>query len=264
MVESDLMEKVENPLVKLQDLSQFLSSSNLSDNLAQLAATTARIVNAQNCSIMLLNAGEGEEMRMSICANHGSLPNAALKETIGKGDGIAGHVLTSGRSLLIENIQKSEFSELARRIDDPNKSMMSAPVRIEGKIAGVVNVSGLTRKGTFNITDLHLLEVIALFVGKSVQVVQLQNILNSRFAQMALMQEMQGKLSTAPTTVYQNPDQVVKILAKSFFKEMTKAGFTSDQIVRAASEIIDHLCVNIQRHSKRVAREGAAPEADEQ
>lgn len=257
------MEKVENPLVKLQDLSQFLASGNLDDNLAHLAAMTARIVCAENCSIMLLNAGEGEGMRMSVCANHGSLPKAALKETIGKGDGIAGHVLTTGRSLLIENIQKSEFVELARRIDDPNKSMMSSPVRIEGKIAGVVNVSGLTRKGTFTIADLHLLDVIALFIGKSVQVIQLQNILNSRFAQMALMQEMQGKLGNASATVYQNPDQVVKILAKAFFKEMTKAGFSSDQIVRAASEIIDHLCVNIQRHSKRVAREEATTTDDE-
>lgn len=258
------MDKVENPLVKLQDLSQFLASGSLSDNLAQLAAMTSRIVSAQNCSIMLLNAGDGEGLRMSICANHGSLPNAALKETIGKGDGIAGHVLTTGRSLLIENIQKSEFADLARRVDDPNKSMMSSPIRIEGKIAGVVNVSGLTRKGTFNVADLHLLDVIALFIGKSVQVVQLQNILNSRFAQMALMQEMQSKLGSAPTTVYQNPDQVVKILAKSFFKEMTKAGFSSDQIVRAASEIIDHLCVNIQRHSKRVAREGGSSDADDE
>lgn len=248
------MDKVENPLVKLQDLSHYLASGNLDDNLAHLAAMTARIVDAQNCSIMLINVGEGEGLRMSICANHGTLPSAALKESIGKGEGIAGHVLTTGRSLLIENIQKSEFADLARRIDDPNKSLMSSPIRIEGKIAGVLNVSGLLRKGTFNMADLHLLDVIALFVGKSVQVIQLQNILNSRFAQMALMQEMQGKLGSGPAAVYQNPDQVVKILAKSFFKEMTKAGFSSDQIVRAASEIIDHLCVNMQRYSKRVGR----------
>jgi len=70
---------------------------------------------------------------------------------------------------------------------------------------------------------------------------------------LALMQEVKGKLDTA--IVYQNPDQVVKILAKSFFKEMSKAGFGSDQIVRAASEIIDQLCVNLQRHTKRAARE---------
>jgi L-methionine (R)-S-oxide reductase len=250
---SSSVEKIENPLIKLQDLAHFLASGNLDENMNQQATMTAKIVGAQNCSIMLINDGEGEGLRMSICANHGLLPLAALKESIGRGEGIAGQVLVTGRSLLVEDIGKSAFSRMARRVDDPNRSLMSSPIRIEGKIVGVINVSGLERKGTFSEVDLHMLDVIALFIGKSIQVIQLQNILNSRFAQLALMQEVKGKLDTA--IVYQNPDQVVKILAKSFFKEMSKAGFGSDQIVRAASEIIDQLCVNLQRHTKRAARE---------
>jgi len=249
------MDKTENSLIKLQDLSRFLASGNLDENLTQQAAMTANILGAQHCSIMLLNDGEGEGLRMSVCANHGELPDAALKQSIGRGEGIAGHVLATGRSLLVEDICNSEFGNLARRADDPDGSLMTSPIRIEGKIVGVINVSGMERKGAFTKVDLHLLDVIALFIGKSIQVIQLQNILNSRFAQLAMMQEVQGKLGSSPGIVYQNPDQVVKILAKTFFKEMTKAGFGSDQIVRAASEIIDQLCVNLQRHSKRVARE---------
>ena len=42
--------------------------------------------------------------------------------------------------------------------------------------------------------DLSLLDVVALFIGKAIQVVQLQNILNSRFAQLALVQ-VSGKRS---------------------------------------------------------------------
>jgi hypothetical protein len=53
----------------------------------------------------------------------------------------------------------------------------------------------------------------------------------------------------------QNPDQVAKILAKSFYKEMTRAGFGPSQIVNAASEIIEQLSGSLNRHSKRMERE---------
>ncbi len=101
--------------------------------------------------------------------------------------------------------------------------------------------------------------MISLFIGKSVQVLQLQSILNSRFTQLALMQEVQEKVSGAiASTAYQNPDQVAKILAKSLFKEMTRAGFGSAQIISAASEIITQLHSNLQRHNERAARQESA------
>jgi hypothetical protein len=40
---------------------------------------------------------------------------------------------------------------------------------------------------------------------------------------------------------------VAKILARSFFTEMTKAGFESGQIVSAASELIEQLNRRLQR-----------------
>ena len=79
---SSSVEKIENPLIKLQDLAHFLASGNLDENMNQQATMTAKIVGAQNCSIMLINDGEGEGLRMSICANYGLLPLAALKESI--------------------------------------------------------------------------------------------------------------------------------------------------------------------------------------
>jgi len=243
---------MDNPLIKLQDLSNFLEQGNLDDNLLQLAERAAKALNAENCSIMLLNEGESENLRMHVCASHGSLPDAAYKESIGKGEGIAGRVIASGQSVLIEDISHSEFAARARRANDPRKSLISSPIIINRRIVGVVNVSGHARGETFQLTDLQLFEVVALFIGKSIQAIQLQNILNSRFAQLALVQETKKNL--ALETVLQNPDQVAKILAKSFYKEMTRAGFGSSQIINAASEIISQLSGSLQRHNKRMAR----------
>lgn len=249
------MGNVESLLIKLQDLSKFLEAGSLDDNLQQLAAVTAKIVSAANCSIMLLNDGESENMCMSVCACHGPLPAAAYKESIGQGNGIAGHVIATGQSLLIENIDQSEFAMWARRANDPRKSLMSSPITISGRIVGVVNVSGHAHGEAFSPADLNLFDVVALFIGKSIQVFQLQNILNSRFAQLALVQEAKNNMGGSLKSAFQNPDQLAKILAKSFYREMTRAGFGSSQIINAASEIIQQLSSNLHRHSKRMVRE---------
>ena len=249
-------------LIKLQDLSQFLASGNLDDDLTKQSAMAAKLVGAETCSIMLIDDGEGEHLRMSVCASFGPLSPAAWTASIGKGEGIAGNVLATGKSLLVEDILHSQFSHLARRADDPRRSLMSSPISIEAKIIGIVNVCGAQSKPTFSQVDLHMLEVIAMFIGKSIQVIQLQNILNSRFTQLALMQDLKEKVDGSIATAYQHPDQVARILAKSLFKEMTKAGFGSGQIIHAASEIISQLNNNLKRHSERVIRhdEGAKPQ----
>lgn len=250
----DIVENIENQLIKLQDISCFLEEGNFDDNLLQLAEKTAKILGASNCSIMLLNDGESQNPRMRVCASYGPLPAAAYKESVRKGEGIAGHVVATGKSLFIEDINKSEFANRARRTNDPHKSLLCSPIRINACIAGVVNVTGCDNEASFKPHDLNLLDVIALFIGKSIQTIQLQNILNSRFAQLALIQETQKKLSNSLGNTLHNPDQIAKIMAKSFYKEMTRLGFGSGQVINVASDIIDQLNANLQRHSKRMKR----------
>lgn len=251
----DITNDVENQLIKLQDISGFLESGSLDDNLLQLAEKTAKILGAQNCSIMLLNDGEPENPRMKVCASHGPLPAAAYKESVRKGEGIAGYVVATGKSLFIEDINKSEFANRARHASNPHKSLLCSPIRINTRIAGVVNVTGCNKsEESFEPDDLNLLDVVALFIGKSIQAIQLQNVLNSRFAQMALIQEAQKNIGNSLGSVLHNPDQIAKIMAKSFYKELTRAGFGSGQIINVASDIIAQLNSNLQRHSKRMVR----------
>jgi len=254
------MEEASALLIKLQDLSQFFADGKLDDSLIQQAAMTARLVGAETCSVMLIDDGEGQDLRMSVCAHFGPLPPSAWRASIGKGEGIAGHVLASGRSLLVDDITHSPFAHLARRGDDLRRSLMLAPVSIDGKIVGMVNAGASQGKPAFTRADLHLLDVIALFIGKTVQVQQLQTILNSRFAQLALLREVESRVDGRLGAAYQPPDQVARILARSLFKEMTRAGLDAKQIIAAASEIIGQLNNKLERHSKRAAHQGGASE----
>jgi L-methionine (R)-S-oxide reductase len=249
----DVTGGVENQLIRLQDISGFLEADSLDDNLLQLAEKTAKILEAQHCSIMLLNDGEPENPRMRVCGSYGGLAAAAYKESVCKGEGIAGHVVATGRSLFIENIDESRFADRARRANDSQKSLLCSPIRIAAGIVGVVNVTDCENGKSFKPGDLNLLDIVAMFIGKSIQTLQLQSILNSRFTQMALIQEAKQNIGSS-LGVLHNPDQIAKIVAKSFYKEMTRTGFGSSQIINVASNIISQLNSNLERHSKRIGR----------
>src|SRR5690348_1860566 len=199
---------------------------------------------------------EPENPRMRVCGGYGPLAAAAYKESVHKGEGIAGHVIATGKSLFIENIDESQFANRARRAKSSHKSLLCSPIRIDAGIVGVVNVTGREDGKSFMPGDLNLLDVVAMFIGKSIQTLQLQSILNSRFAQMALVQEAQQNIGSSLTSVLHNPDQIAKIMAKSFYKEMARTGLGSSQIINVASDIISQLNTNLQRHSKRFERRG--------
>jgi len=228
-------------LVRLHDVQALLASGSLDDNLVTHAELARRLVGATSCSVMLLNSDSPDDLRMRLCASAGEVPAAANEALVASGEGICGRVLASNRALLVEDISRSEFASLARRNRAAVPALMSAPIRIDGRTVGVVNVTG----ADFSEAELGLFEMIALFIGKSVQVIQLQGLLASRFAQLALVREgMPGPAA------YQNPDDLARILARSFFKEMTKAGFEPGQIVSAATELIGQLNGSLQEGAR--------------
>lgn len=240
-------------MVRLQDVQALLASGSLDDNLHNHAELAKRLVGAASCSVMLLNSESPDDLRMRLCASAGELPPAAADALVASGEGICGQVLASGRALLVEDIARSAFAGLARHRRAALPALMSAPVRIDGRLVGVVNVTG----AAFSEAELNLLEVVALFIGKSVQVIQLQHLLASRFAQMALVRDAherghdgQHRGGAAPGTAYQNPEDVARILARSFYKEMTRAGFAPGQIVSAATELIGQLKGTLQEDAR--------------
>ena len=246
-------------LNRLAGITSFLGGEgSLEDNLNELAATAANMLHADFCSIMLLTAVSDDcaELTLKLVAHHGPIADEAEKENVGPGQGIAGQVLESGKSILVEDIDKSPYADQARRKDQPYRSLIASPIHLNGELIGVINITGNRFPRPFNIDDQNLLDIAALFIGKSIQVMQLQNVLNSRFAQMALAQQeqqaLQQKFSANPT---QNPDQLAKLLAKTFYRELTRAGLSSSQIISTATEIINQLNGSLSKHKKRMERQ---------
>jgi hypothetical protein len=73
---------------------------------------------------------------------------------------------------------------------------------------------------------------------------------------MTLKRSSDQTIGDIVTQSIQNPSQLSKMLARSFYTEMTRAGFDFSQIIGAATEIISELASNVRKHSDRKQRRG--------
>ncbi|MDO3376909.1 GAF domain-containing protein [Geoalkalibacter halelectricus] len=246
-----MSQEFDTSFVKILGLANFLEQQGrLDENLGTLAALAAEVLASRNCSIMLLREERGTSC-MKIFASHGYLPPVAFTERARHREGIAGQVAASGEALLVPDIRQSPYADRARWPDKDARGFISAPIFIGREVLGVININTPLDGRTYGEKDLQLLVLVALMVGKSIQVVQLQNLLKSRFAQQALLHSAQDAMDQSLALAVQNPAKTARIVGKAFYREMNQAGFADDHIIQAATEIISLLSQKLRKHSRR-------------
>lgn len=246
------MPNFDTSILKLVGIANFLEQQvDQNESLNEMAAMAANLLESENCSIMLLKQGEGSDPIMKIYASHGYLPAVAYTEKARHKEGIAGKVTATGEGLLVNDIQNSPYAANARWPDRKHKGFVAAPIFIGQKVLGVVNVNTPSDDRIYTSHDLYQLMTIALVVGKSIQVFQLQKLMKSRFAQLALLQDAQNTVSESVMQSVQEPARMSKIFGKAFYREMHKAGFADEQIINAATEVISILGDKLEQHQKR-------------
>lgn len=239
---------------KLKELAGFDAQGSLDDTYYRLTCILGDLLGARRVSLMLLDTGSGGETRLRLSALYGELPETAWKEETRVGQGIAGQVLSSGRALRVERIAGSPWQEAARRPGEEG-GFMVCPVPIGGAPAGVLNFSGPTGRAGFSAGDLELAELAATLTGRAIQLARLGRMLDSRLAQMAFTLEGgQNALSIVSLSAHE-PERVAGILARAFYKELRHCGFTPNQIIHAAGEIISELTTSLNRHKRRLHSE---------
>ena len=246
-----------NALGRLHDLAVFVrAEDDLRTHLRELIDLAASVTDAATCSIMLLSEGEHDAPRLKLWASTQGLPSSAWNETPGRGESIAGRVLEQSAPLLIADIHTSEFAPLARHRGNLGVSFICTPITVGKHVIGVMNLSSRLGSRSFDESDLTLAEIVATLIGKSVQVERLQALIRSRVAQASLAKEEKAVVARL-TDGTVPPSRVAKLLAKSFFRDLTSAGFGPGQIIEAASEIITLVSSDINRYKKRMKREAA-------
>ncbi|MGE5339096.1 MAG: GAF domain-containing protein [Gemmatimonadota bacterium] len=239
----------------MHDLAVFVrAEEDLRTHLEELVELAASVTEAAACSIMLLSEGGDDAPRLKLWCSTEQLPSPAWNETTGRGESIAGKVLEQGTPLLIADIRSSAFAQLARKPDKIGASFICVPIAVGRQIIGVMNLSSRLDAPPFDGSDLRLAEIVAALIGKSVQVERLQTLIRSRVAHLSLAREEKEAVARL-TDGSVPPDRVAKLLAKSFFRDLSSAGFEPSQIIEAASEIIALISTDIRRFRRRAERE---------
>ena len=236
---------------KLRELAAFEVTGQFEDSLHRLTCIAGELLAARRVSLMLLDSTPGQGARLKLAALCGELPEAAWKEEPAAGQGIAGQVLASGVSVRVASIGRSGFKQQARHADESG-GFLACPVFIAGGPAGVLNISQPIDRARFSAADLANAELAALLIGRAIQVGRLDRMLDSRFAQLAFTLEGTTDAHSVIALSAHDPDKVAKMLARAFYRELRHCGFTSNQVIHAAGEIISELTRSLNRHKKRL------------
>ncbi|POR51605.1 hypothetical protein B0G62_106139 [Paraburkholderia eburnea] len=217
-------------ITKMRDtFSQIEYAGSIEDCLSELAQKAGDVLDAA-CAIVMLSESQVEEMGLRPGTGFGDvLPPAALA------------------SPSLESMR------------------MFSAIEMQGKVIGVIRAHQRQPARCFDADDLQLFGLLALVITRSIQVIHMQHILKSRFAQLALTRSTEKTIGEIVAESAQSPNQMARILAKSFYREMISAGFSFNQIVYAATEVISELTDNMRKHKnayrRRVART-SAPELE--
>jgi hypothetical protein len=230
--------------------------TSLEDSLRQCVKMTAELLDVHSSVILLFGEAEaGEEIPMlKVIAIGADLAVSISNDPQSRHATVLDRVVAADAPELIRKLGETDFANLRHTRPDVFSNLIAAPIHINSRIVGILSASGHKSGRPLDQRDLEWLGMIGMLVGKSMQVVQLQNVLSSRFAQMALVREAKANLGVALEKAVENPDQLARILAKSFFREMTHTGFSTSQIIQASSEIIAQLSSSLNRHSKRLEK----------
>ncbi len=233
-------------------LASLDAQGDLQGMLQSLPETLAEYFNAKSCWISFtdeLRGGRATSTESYIFPEGSEYSDELTRER--ERDLVAEHTLGCGKSLLINGVAKWGSSEKKDRSSDIDKSIIVSPILVRDRVIGEVHVKGPRHKCSFDEEDLSLLEAITLFLANSIRALRLQRLLDSRLLQMALEQPDEKSAIHIPVGSVHRLDKMARIVAKSFFREMAKAGFGSKQVINAISEIISELNESLRTNNKQ-------------
>ncbi len=139
-------------------ISEIASSGvPLPDVIQAVVGAAVEVLGAEQSSLMLLDDG-GRELVLVAAA--GLPAGVEMGHRVGFGEGIAGHVMATGRPLRLEQIDPQAFTNFVpkgRRIT----SSLVIPLRVAGRVVGVLNLAICDGRPAFTEEDRRLAQMFA-------------------------------------------------------------------------------------------------------
>ncbi|HVN78387.1 MAG TPA: hypothetical protein VMW38_05265 [Terriglobia bacterium] len=175
-------------------------------------------------------------------------------------DGIP--ILSDQVVAIVERIQRANSDGLQSRSEswEANENgMMIRCLKVKEESVGyLVVLPGLGRQNHF---PSLLFSIIGDQIGRTIEVYQIRQFLASRYSSLALCKEAEeekGEIQPFDShllTAVLHPEKVARLLAKSFYRDLRRAGFDTNQVLFVASEIIANLTATIRKTRAKADRE---------
>jgi len=118
----------------------------------------AEIMGAKTASLMLLNE-EADELFVSAAMG---LDEAVMRTARVKvGESISGWVAQTGKPILVRDIEDDPRFQRSNRPQYESRSLLSVPLKIDGKVVGVVNITNKVSLTPFTENDVDILKILS-------------------------------------------------------------------------------------------------------
>ena len=153
--------KLDSSINRFKEISTWVASVNNQDQLLELIVETAtQMMNAKASSLLLVDE---KTKRLYFKVATGEKKEDVKKFEIELGQGIAGHVAQTGEPLLIPNVQKDPrwYKEISESIGFETHSIACAPMKVNDKTIGVVEIIDKADGSAITEEDIKMLSVFA-------------------------------------------------------------------------------------------------------
>ncbi|PLX96979.1 MAG: hypothetical protein C0622_13835 [Desulfuromonas sp.] len=243
-------------LILLRKIGETASSGNdLQELFEQMIDSVVQSAEVEIASLMLLK----EDGRLRIVSSHGLTDEIIGATSIAPGEGVSGHVLMTGESVLVADIsQDCRFSGHDGWQKYKNHSLLSVPIQVRDELVGVINVNNKVSGEPFDLEDQNLMMAIANQVSLAMENFKLVNNLRRQTLALEHSNEELVRLNRARTRLVCNLSHELKTpltsimgyidLSLAFYDKLSSAEHKENlDLVRSEGRHLERLITGMLR-----------------
>lgn len=218
--------------------------STLDAMLMELLARLRRVLQADYSTVLLVD--EADQMLYPRVTD-GPIHERMAQLRVPMGKGVSGRAAQTGQPVMVDDLSTSDFltgidgvppAELLARV----RSAMAAPLRIEGKVIGVVAVAS-ARPRRFTKEELELLLLVADRAAPAVERARLMETVNTAHDRLAalsrrLVEVQEAERAEIARELHDEVGQLLTGLNLMVEAGHLEAGSSRDEITRVVNELI--------------------------
>ncbi|MBI3915216.1 MAG: GAF domain-containing protein [Chloroflexi bacterium] len=179
------------------DIARAINSTlNLTEVLNLFFERVNALFNVEAGSLLLLDPQTNELVFEVV---HGGAGESLLHKRMRSDKGIVGWVTMHGESVLVPDVRQDArwFSEVDSATRYVTRSILSAPIRVQARTIGAIELINRRNGNPFNETDQKLLEMFAVSAGIAIENARLHRQTEQRLAEVSMLNTIANQLASS-------------------------------------------------------------------